>query len=71
MSDNRYDEDGELSKSAHKSDHAFIKEWKDKAEANRAMKEKIQASLITAFIWSMVSGIGAIIWYAFNEKVGK
>lgn len=67
----RYDEDGELTKTAHKSDHDFIKEWKDKADKNRDMKDKVQASLITAFIWSIVSGIGAVIWYAFDQKVGK
>ena len=67
----RYDESGEITKSAHKADHAFIKELKDKAGQSKAMKEKITASLITAFIWSIISGVGAIIWYAFNTKVGK
>lgn len=67
----RYNESGELTNSAHKSDHAFVKELKEKAEKHKEIKDKVTASLITAFIWSVLSGIGAIIWYAFNEKVGK
>jgi len=66
----RYDENGDLTKNAHKSDHAFIKDIRDKAEADRTRKEKIKTSLITAFLWSVFSGIGAIIWYAFNIKIG-
>ena len=67
----RYDDSGELTKSAHKSDHAFVRELKEKATKHREIKDKVITSLITAFIWSMLSGIGAIMWYAFNEKVGK
>lgn len=65
---NRYDESGDLTSPAHKSDHAYIKELKDKAEKRQAMVEKVQASLITAFLWSILSGIGGIIWYAIERK---
>lgn len=67
----RYDENGNLTDPAHRSDHAFLKEIKDKSKARKEMHDKIKASLITAFIWSIMGGIGSIIWYAFNEKISK
>lgn len=66
----RYDENGNITESAHKSDHAYIKEIKDKAQKRQELIDKVQASLITAFIWSLISGVAAIIWYAFNKKLG-
>lgn len=70
MSD-RKDESGNLTDKAHNEDHDFLYYLQEKFKKRKEIADKVTASLITAFIWSIVSGIGAIIWYAFNEKVGK
>lgn len=66
-----YDDNGEIIKSNHKEAHTFVSELQQKAKKAREIKDKVTASLITAFLWSVISGIGAIIWYAFNERIEK
>lgn len=66
-----YDDDGEIIKSKHKEAHSFVSELQEKAKKAKEIKDKVTASLITAFLWSIISGIGAIIWYAFNERIDK
>lgn len=67
----RKDENGKLKDTAHNDDHDFIYYLKENLKKQRELKDKVIASLITAFLWSLVSGIGAIIWYAFNERIDK
>lgn len=70
MSD-RYDEHGNLTDKAHKEDHIFLEYVQEKAKKRSEMIDKVKTSIITSFIWTVISGVGAIIWYAFNQKVGK
>ena len=67
----RYDESGELTKPAHKSDHAFVNDLKEKAKRRQSMVDKVMGSLIGGFIWAIGAGIVSIIIFAFNQKVGK
>ena len=67
----RRDENGKLKDTVHDRDHDFLYELQKKAEKSGELKDKVTASLITAFLWSIVSGIGAIVWYAFNERINK
>lgn len=65
----RYDENGKLTDGSHTSDHSFVKDLKDKHDRSKDRTAKVVTSIMTAAIWAVISAIGAVIWFAFEQKV--
>lgn len=66
----RYDEEGKLTDSAHRSDHHFIKELKQKQAKKEEWITKVKISIMTSIIWSSISGVLVIVWYAIKTFIG-
>lgn len=58
----RYDEDGHLKDSAHRDDHFFIGQMKEKHSKTQEIKEKIKASVISSILIAMTIGLAGFIW---------